>query len=156
MGTELLHDLSVDQYLAQSVTVEPLQLEEEFVRLPADLAYWHARAADALREYQMSKLEQDKTEANLRIVVREHIISTGGKPTESQVESGMVLRPEYSEARARTIEAEVEYQRLRGVCEAVRVKRDALVALGQQARAEMSDPVVRQQVADRKVGLLSR
>lgn len=156
MGTELLHDLSVDQYLAQSVTVEPLQLEEEFVRLPADLAYWHARAADALREYQMSKLEQDKTEANLRIVVREHIIATGGKPTESQVESGMVLRPEYSEARARTIEAEVEYQRLRGVCEAVRVKRDALVALGQQARAEMSDPVVRQQVADRKVGLLSR
>ncbi len=156
MGTELLHDLSVDQYLAQSVTVEPLQLEEEFVRLPADLAYWHARAADALREYQMSKLEQDKTEANLRIVVREHIIATGGKPTESQVESGVMLRPEYSEARARTIEAEVEYQRLRGVCEAVRVKRDALVALGQQARAEMSDPVVRQQVADRKVGLLSR
>jgi hypothetical protein len=156
VGTELLHDLSVDQYLAQSVTVEPLQLEEEFVRLPADLAYWHARAADALREYQMSKLEQDKTEANLRIVVREHIIATGGKPTESQVESGVMLRPEYSEARARTIEAEVEYQRLRGVCEAVRVKRDALVALGQQARAEMSDPVVRQQVADRKVGLLSR
>lgn len=156
MGTELLHDLSVDQYLAQSVTVEPLQLEEEFVRLPADLAYWHARAADALRDYQMSKLEQDKTEANLRIVVREHIIATGGKPTESQVESGVMLRPEYSEARARTIEAEVEYQRLRGVCEAVRVKRDALVALGQQARAEMSDPVVRQQVADRKVGLLSR
>ena len=156
MGTELLHDLSVDQYLAQSVTVEPLQLEEEFVRLPADLAYWHARAADALREYQMSKLEQDKTEANLRIVVREHIIATGGKPTESQVESGVMLRPEYSEARARTIEAEVDYQRLRGVCEAVRVKRDALVALGQQARAEMSDPVVRQQVADRKVGLLSR
>jgi hypothetical protein len=151
-----LHDLSVDQYLAQSVTVEPLQLEEEFVRLPADLAYWHARAADALREYQMSKLEQDKTEANLRIVVREHIIATGGKPTESQVESGVMLRPEYSEARARTIEAEVDYQRLRGVCEAVRVKRDALVALGQQARAEMSDPVVRQQVADRKVGLLSR
>lgn len=156
MSTALLHDLSVDQYLSQSVTVEPLQLEEEFVRLPADLAYWHARAADALRDYQLAKLEQDKTEANLRIVVRENIIATGGKPTESQVESGVILRPEYGEARTRTIEAEVEHQRLRGVCDAVRCKRDALIALGQQARAEMSDPIVRQQVADRKVGLLSR
>ena len=143
--TKKLHDLDVDKYLAECVQIFPEGLQEEFVRLPADLAYWNARFAEALRGFLTGKINLDRTEARCRIEERERLGAAGGKVTESMVESAVEAAPEMEKAREALMEAEVEKVRLYGVLDAIRAKRDMLISLGAQHRAEMAgDPSIRE------------
>lgn len=144
----LLYDMEVDDFLSKSVRIEPLAINEEYVELPAMLAYWNARYADALRNHLKSKLNVERTEARLRIECRE-MLATEGKVTESMVEAAVIKHPDMEIARLEAIEAEVEKVRLGGAAEAVRAKKDMLVSLGATMRAEMEgDPSLRKQHQD--------
>lgn len=152
MATKKLHDIDVDEYLAESVQVYPESLQEEFVRVPADLAYWNARYAEAVRAYQLSKIDLSRTESALRIEVRESLMAGGAKVTESMIEAAVVGDDRFHDCRLREVEAEVEKIRLYGVIDAVRTKRDMLISIGAQVRAEMeSDPSIRERSRGRKL-----
>ena len=150
-GTKKLHDLDMDAYLVDCTTIYPETLQEEYVRLPADLAYWSARFADALREFLRLKLKADRMEAQVRIEHRERLSTGGGKVTESMVDAAVETDPRLHEAQDAALVAECEKVRLYGVLDSIRAKRDMLQSLGAQVRAEMEhDPITRARVADRR------
>lgn len=142
--TKTLHDIEVDAYLADCVQIYPEAIQEEYVRMPSDLAYWAERYAKALRVYLGSKLDLDRSRARLRVACRLDL-EVQGKVTESMVESAVDQHPEMEVARLNYIEAEVEKVRISGLLDAIRTKKDMLVSLGAHVRTEMErDPLLRE------------
>lgn len=144
-----LHDIEVDDYLADSVRLMPEAINTEFERVATDLAYWGARYAEAFRTERIAKIELERTEARLFIKHREEMIQAGVKATEAAINANVMTDQELFDARMQYVEAEVEVKRMSGACEAVRAKREMLVSLGAQIRAEMAgDPLIRQRHAE--------
>jgi hypothetical protein len=140
---------NLDSYVTDAVTIEPLALEEEFVRMPADLAYWNNQYANALRTYQLAKRAVEQLNALLTIEHRERLNRVVNRVTEAMIDSAVQIDERMDEAKEALIHAEVDKVRIAGVCEAVRTKRDMLISIGAHVRAEMArDPVIRTQHAD--------
>jgi len=142
-----IHDLEVDSYLADCVQISPEALQEEFVRVPADLAYWGELHAQAVKQHLLAKVEVERLGARLSLECRERLLAEGKKPTESTVEAAVMLDPSYHAARLTAVEAEATRVALRSRFDAVATKRDMLQSLGAQIRVEMErDPIVREAV----------
>jgi len=147
-----LQELEVEDYLAECVQIDSLQLQDEYTRLPADIAYWNERYAKALRAHLRSKIEGDRVEARLQIEMREILLAEGVKVTEALVKARVDLHPEQLASREKMVEAEAEKARIMGVLDAVRTKRDMIISLGAHARIEMQgDPVLREQMRVKKL-----
>lgn len=132
-----------ERYIRDSVSIEPLALESEYVRISSDQAYWNAKLADAFKAYERAKLNRKRLEALLQLQYREEL-SQSGKVTEKVIESHVSCDPRMHTAEDEELNAEVELVQMKGVCEAVRAKREMLVSFGAHVRAEMQgDPVVR-------------
>jgi len=143
-------DVEVTQYLKECVTIEPMALEEEFIRVPSDLAYWGARFADAQRDAALAKLRRDEVEAAIDAEHRTVAASSGEKVTEKVIASRVAQDDRMKAVEIELIDADARAQRARAFCDAVRAKRDMVIALGSQVRAEMAaDPSIRQQMTSR-------
>jgi hypothetical protein len=149
----LLKDIEIDDYTMQCVNLVPEAIEEEFVRCPADIAYWNERLARALKELLLAKQAREQVGARLHLELKARA-SLEGKdtkvkpPTVDDLNAAVEVAPEYQAAKLREIEAEVDKARAWGVVEALRVKRDMLVQLGARQRIEMeNDPVIRARFA---------
>lgn len=142
-------------YLRECVRIEPMALEEEFVRVPADLAYWNEEYSKIYQFWLERKMIREQVQAMVQTECREHLEITkkGGKPTVGEVENEMILDTRYQQAKSKEIQAESEKVRLAGVLDALRSKRDMLISLGAHMRAEMqNDPMIRRTAAvDREV-----
>lgn len=125
--------------------IEPLALEEEFVRLPGDLAYYSGMYADAYESWLKAKLQRETRYARAYQERKSFLLSTSkGRVTEAEVESEVAQDPDYLEAKAEEIACESEKVRLGGIVDAVKTKRDALISIGAHQRAEWaSDPTIR-------------
>lgn len=147
--TDRLIEVEPDEYLRQCVRIEPLAIQEEYVRLPSDLAYWNARYASALRQHMMAKIESERVAARLRIELREQLLGRNAKVTESMVDSAVETHPDWQTARLEEIDAEVRKVQLHGVLDALRTKREMLISLGAHVRKEMDhDPAIRREQRD--------
>lgn len=149
--TAQLRELAVDAYLVECVALDPLALDEEFVRLPADLAYWNERYAGAIRAHLVAKLDAAQVEAAVTLEIREEAAATGAKLTVADVEKRVELDPRVANAHVRLVETDAARQHARLRCESVAAKRDMLQSLGAKVRAEMADPMVREQFAGRRL-----
>lgn len=161
-------DEEIQEYLRACVDIEPLALEEEYVRVPSDLAYWNGQFADAVRALSQAKFAREQTYARRRIELREELMAAAHdvyeaardaaeteaekkkvrlkSPTVDDIDSAVVSDPEYAEAKQAEIEAESRKARMYGVVDAVRTKRDMLVQMGADRRVEMQgDPILRQE-----------
>jgi hypothetical protein len=146
-----LHDIEVDDYLRDCVRIEPLALEQEYVRLPADFAYWGERYSVAMRTYLQLEEDTKRTTARLWMETREKLTAAGKKPTEAMIDAAMRQEEEHQKAHAALVGAEAEKERLRVVMEAIRTKREMLVSLGATIRQEKEhDPVIRERVRARQ------
>lgn len=161
-GVTNLHELEVETYLVESVTIDPLALQEEFVRMPPDLAYWNERYSAAYRDFMIAKFNRDQVYARLYMIKREQLMNEAeeiaaakkGKakaPTVSDIEGAVLLDEEYTTTKLKEIELEAQKVRFYGVLDALRTKRDMLISTGAHIRKEMDhDPVIRdQQTASR-------
>ena len=127
-----------DQALARvSTAIDEMQLQDEYVRLPSDFAYFSELYADSKKAFAETKLERDLTRSRLRMIARETIEVSGKRATESMVDCAVESDPAWLEVKTKEIECEAEVARIYGVLEALRTKRDMLIQLGAQARAEM-------------------
>lgn len=143
-----IHDLEVDQLVVDSVSIDDLQINEEYKRIPTDLAYWNTRYAKALRSHLLAKLTLDQTEARLRIVHRADLETRTSRVTESMVEAAVMEDSEYTDAKMGTISTEADLAFCKGIAAATAAKKDVLQSLGAQIRAEIgSDLVLREQAA---------
>lgn len=136
---------STDKYLQQCVQIDPLNISNEFTRVAAELAYWNEKYAEALRMSLHAKIQRERMHASLYFEKRKQFEAAGTKVTEAGLEAAIEVDPRYANLRDEEADANGEYARLRGVSEAVKTKKDMLVSLGAQVRAEMDDPVIRQQ-----------
>lgn len=149
MSESIIHGLEIGVQEKRCVDIVPEAIQEEYVRLPADLAYWNARYARALKEFLTAKAGEKQMESMLSIKHRELIIDNGGKPTEKMVENAVNTDPKMIEARNLLVETEVEKARIWGLLDAVRSKKEMLISLGAHVRQEMEgDPMVRAAHAD--------
>jgi hypothetical protein len=141
-----------DTYLAECIALDDFALDEEFIRMPADLAYWNSQYADALRTYLVAKLEHDRTRARVYLTVKAVNEDGGGKKaTVADLEAMVVCDPAYHQTALTLLEADVAKTRLRGVVDAVVTKKDMLQSLGAKLRAEMAgDPMVRREHSERR------
>lgn len=147
---DFLRDVEVTQYLKECVTIEPMALEEEFIRVPSDLAYWGAKWADAQRTAALAKLTEKEVAAALDAEHREALAAQGAKVTEKMVESAVVTDARMREATIARIDADAMEARFKAFADAVRTKKDMVSAIGLQVRAEMqADPSIRQQMTGR-------
>ncbi len=142
----------MDAYLRDCVKINPEDMQEEFVRIPADLAYWNGKYAQALREHLISKLDRDVMKANLEPMMRQELMEAGAKITEAVVKAAIESNETMVEAERRVVEAEVGKNEVFGYLDAIRSKKEMLISLGAHLRAEMEgDPMIREQARSRKV-----
>jgi hypothetical protein len=133
-----------------AVKIEPLAMQEEFVRIPADLSYWNAQYADLLRRFLVAKAESEHLWARIWMETRETLL-IDGKATEKLIESKATCNPEWQKAHLALVELEAEKARVRGVVEAIEAKKEMLISLGAHLRAEMEgDPMVRRDVRNQR------
>lgn len=145
---DTMGDVEVTQYLKECVTIEPMALEEEFIRVPADLAYWGARWADAQRDAALAKLRRNEVEAAIDAEYRAEAAGSGEKVTEKVIASRVAGDDRMRAIEVELIEADARASRARAFADAVRAKKDMVVALGSQVRAEMqANPTIRDQVS---------
>ena len=136
---------SLDVYLRECVTIDPLQISAEYIRLPGDLAYWNAQYAEALRAFLRAELSRKVLWARLEPMIRGSIIAKGGKPTEAQVKAAVDGNSDYVEALEAEVEAEVQKNEIYGCLDAIRSKKEMLISLGAHMRAELEgDPSLRE------------
>lgn len=137
-----------DTYLADCVKIEPTVIEEEYIRLPGDLAYWNAEYSRAYQHWLESKLEREVKCAHLTAAYRSSLEGGGTKSrvTIGEVDSLVQQDPDYVMVRTKEITSEADKVRLAGVMDALRCKKEMLISLGAHIRLEMgNDPMVRQQ-----------
>jgi hypothetical protein len=152
ISTVAMRDIQIDEYLLECVTIEPTMLDDEFVRVPVDLAYWHERYSESIRSYLLAKLEYDQARARVGLELREEVAAMGVKKTVGDIEAMITVHPDVSAAYLALVEADAEKQSLRNRCEAVQAKREMLQSLGAKMRAEMmSDPALRDQIIAQKL-----
>lgn len=135
----------VEARLRAAARIDPLALDDEFVRLPGDVAFWTARHAAAIGHHLRAEAKRKKLRGLLLLEAREDMLANGLKPTESQVDAMVEHDQRYQDALVDEIATEVERERLKGAVTALLTKRDMCVQLGANHRAEMErDPVIRE------------
>lgn len=65
-----LREIEVEDFLAKSVEIEPMMLEEEFVNLPSQFAYWNARLSEANKTFLRAKIARDQVGARIRMEMK--------------------------------------------------------------------------------------
>lgn len=130
--------------LVATARIDPEDLIGEMMRVPAVLAWWNSRSAEAERALLLAKLDLERCRASLYLKVRSSAETRGVKLTEESVNSMILAQPEYREARIAHIEAEAESMRLIAGCKTLAAKKDMLNAINNRTNAELrSDPVAR-------------
>ena len=141
LGSELLDALASD----------PTSLDRDFLRLPGLLAYHAACSARAMGAHLRAKAHAERLFGLLQLEQRERMLAEGLRPTESQVAARALVDPRMIAAHEEEIRTAVEHQARKGVVGSLQAKRDMLIQLGAQRRAEMEhDPIIRDRVMQRR------
>jgi len=152
---ELGPGVLVEKFKADAVRIyadTPEMLDEEFMRQPADLAYWGARFKTVLQKFKLADAKAKRVRKQRYLEIREEIKETArqvakGKITvddlKTRVEAAVENDPAVLEAEVESITAEAEKEEMRIFLDAVKSKRDMLIQLGAQYRAELErDPAL--------------
>lgn len=128
------------KYAKECVQLEATNLQGEFVKYTADLAHWGEVVAACRQGESMAKLTRDAQAADLDAIARETLIGDK-KPTEASIHAWVTRHPAMQSAETQLVEATYRLDQAKAVYDALRSKRDMLVGLGAQQRAEMQhDP----------------
>jgi hypothetical protein len=122
----------------EATRIDPLALDDGFVKIASLLATYNERYYEALKTHLVAKAKVDRVYAQTYLSTREELNEVGEKATEAMIKSHVEANDNYFQARMAAVEAEAEKARLWGVLDALRAKKDALISLGANARAEMS------------------
>jgi hypothetical protein len=141
--------MSRDEFLEDVINIDPLNIDEHFRRVPAELAYYNQQYADAVEAHLKAKAECERTHARVYIELSDVTDDKGKKLTVAAIEANIQMNDDYHIAKMGMLNAEAEKLRLRGKVDVVSAKKEMLISLGAHIRVEMSDPMVRAQAANR-------
>lgn len=123
----------------------PVHLNNELLFFPEQIAWWGFRLAEAVREEQMAAMGADdcyaaaieKAKAMLGPAKR-------GEVSQASYDRAARLDQEWRKAELARIHAEAKCGRLKSVMQGLQAKREALMSLGANLRAEIqADPTLR-------------
>lgn len=127
-----------------AVRIDPIRIQAEYLRLPGELAYWHAMLANAHQDHREAELALRRTAARLRSRHRARLTALGDRITEGELQAAVEDDPAWVARMVDEIECEARVGRLRALCRALDAKRDMLVSLGAHIRVELQgDPSLR-------------
>lgn len=142
---------TVEQLLHDATHIDEINIHDEYVKLPGQLAYWTSQASSAYELRLQAELRLETTEAQCFLDHR-HAASTAApaegkkqeRVTDSYVQSCIRRDPRWIAAQSELNKALANESRLKGIVKAVETKRDMLVSLGASIRAEINgNPVIR-------------
>jgi len=120
--------------------IDPTNLQDAYCRLPADVAYWGEQYADACARVLDTKQSSEMLFGDLFGDPSFHVRleeKLGKKPTVDALKGAIEQEPEYIAAREKESAAIVSKVRLRCRLDALQARRDMLINLGAQVRAEL-------------------
>lgn len=138
--------------VVEAVTIMPEVIQDEYIRVPSDLARFNHIFAQANKRFLRASYNMKQLEAQLYVAVRQAILAMGGKPTEAQIEAGVRTTPAYQAACDEMVEAEYEKADAYGNVDAIRSKKEMLISLGAHIRSELEgDPSLREKSRGRRM-----
>lgn len=120
----------------EQLTIDPVRLEEDFVRTPADLGYWNTQCAMWASRYKKAENDRKKTYAEVRVEVEDAVREAGGKATVDRLDALVLVDHRYVAAQEREMEALERKEFAFGIVDSLRHKADMLVSLGAHVRQE--------------------
>ncbi len=123
--------------LKEDLSIKIENLNEDIARQPGLFAYYHEQLRQAEEAYKHAKLRAEIYEAALDRQVRDQALARSEKITETIVEKRIRAVPGWADHQKEIITAEAAMNQLKGVVEAMRQKKDMLVTVAANARAEM-------------------
>lgn len=143
-GDAGLAALELEAGLRERLKIEPLALEEEFLRCPADIAYIAALHGRAIEELNRAKVYARKIKGLVYNAHRQQMLDASLKPTEGQIEARLDQDERWIQAQLEEGAAENVAATARGNLNAIMAKKDMLVQMGATQRAEMErEPMIR-------------
>jgi hypothetical protein len=112
------------------VEIDPSNLNDEFTNLPATVAWWSATVADLQAKVELAKLERKRVESETFKFRR------AGHKSDGATAHDVATDPDVIEANTAEIAAEHELGHAKAIVLALLSKRDMLISLGANYRAE--------------------
>lgn len=111
-------------------------INEDMIRLPSNVAYYGGKYAEAKGVQAQRKREMEVVEAQLYLEYKGATMANGKPATEEYVRSSITLDPRL-QAVARVVDENATLlARIGAVCDAIAAKREMLISLGANYRAE--------------------
>jgi hypothetical protein len=127
-----------------STNIEEAALNSHFIRLSADLAYYNQIYSDVLDLLRSCERGLEFGEADIRTEYRAGTQPNGRPASEGYIDDCVKSDHRYKKMREECDHAEVLKSRVAGIVDAIRAKKDMLVTLAANQRAELEgDPAVR-------------
>ncbi len=134
--------LELNQYYDQAAvnlvlrTFHP-NVNVDLETIPGNYSYYASLFAKAEAQYDRLCNAQDIIEAKLDKMVRKELHDAGGKVTENAVRNAVVIDSRMIEVVRLVREAKEQVTCLKGACEALKQRRDALLNLAWNLREEL-------------------
>jgi hypothetical protein len=139
--------LENERDLRDRLRIDPSALEDEFVRCPGDIAYIAGLHAKAMGVHLIAKIRQKRLRALLTAEARQALINLGSKATVAEVEAAVDSDIRWIEAQVEEDTANVLREDAKGKLLAAVAKRDMIIQMGANFRAEMQrDPSIRDSI----------
>jgi len=140
-----------DEYLRNSIHISPEDMNAEFEQIPGILAYWNAQYANALRSHLEAVVNVKVTKARVYLATRDALIKKGSKYTEELLKHLVEANQDFIDEQYTAAAAEARKNEMFGKLDAIRSKKEMLISLGAQLRAEMGgDPLIRERAGARR------
>lgn len=123
--------------LGEAVSVDGDDLNAEFSRQAALLAWWGVLAENAQAVFRKTEIEYDLFVARSNVGVRENLVASGQKVTEALVDRLVDMDPDHVAMKEKLSEVKHRAELLRIAFRAVEEKGRMLQSLGAHRRAEM-------------------
>lgn len=136
-------DDSFESYMKDSVDIDDMDLDNEFIRVSSDLSYWYSKLADATESYQHAKFVREQVHARVysekkKFLHESYMDKKVKPPTVQDIESSVILDEEFSISKEKEIDAESFKLKIYGIVEAVKSKKDMLIQIGANRRADIN------------------
>lgn len=129
----------IEQYLDDCVEIDELAIQDEYIRVSPDYAYWSERYSEAYKHHLELELNRKTIKAQAAKEVRAQIegMRSAGRVTVAEVDADVEVNSEYLVAKMAEIEADAKVKKLQGILEALRIKKEMLISLGAHLRQDM-------------------
>jgi len=135
-----------------TIRVDELAIDEEFIRGAGDLAFWNENYARAEKNAALETHEYKKTRARVWLELKSIGKTRKPKPpTDKDVEAELYEDDEHNEAELAMIEAVAKAKKAKLFADAVKEKQSNVRSFGAKLRTEMlSNPALRDQISESK------